>query len=181
MSSTEVIMLLSQARHEKIPRSKNHPAGRRPAPRPAILSTSARHWQYLPSSSRETYKPTLVQGINLYPCCFCEHAVSWSPKEEAVCCDECSIWSCLEMCAKDYSLLQRSNVQWLCCRCQTLNISSFTFRSFEIPPSFYEPIGNENIWITFESVSATFNPLFTRSPKSTDHHMSENRTRRSNN
>jgi hypothetical protein len=75
----------------------------------------------------------------VYPCGFCELAVSWSPNEEAVCCDECSIWyhrSCLEMCTKDYSLLQRSNVQWLCCRCQTLNISSFTFRSFEISQSF---------------------------------------------
>ena len=50
----------------------------------------------------------------VYPCGFCELAVSWSPNEEAVCCDECSIWyhrSCLEMCTKDYSLLQRSNVK----------------------------------------------------------------------
>ena len=48
-----------------------------------------------------------------YPCGFCELAVSWS---------------CLEMCTKDYSLLQRSNVQGLWCRCQTRNTSSFTLR-----------------------------------------------------
>ena len=83
------------------------------------------------------------------------------------------------MCTKDYSLLQRSNVQWLCCRCQTLNIPNFTFRSFEISPTFYEPIANENI--TLESLSPTFNLLFTSSPKSTDRHMSENPARRSNN
>ena len=94
----------------------------------------------------------------VYQCGFCELAVSWSPSEEGVCCDVCSIWyhrSCFEMCTKDYSLLQRSNVQWLYCRCQTINISSFTFRSIEISPRFYEPITNENI--TPETLSPTFN------------------------
>ena len=46
----------------------------------------------------------------VYPCGFCELAVSWSPNEEAVRCDECSIWyhrSCLEMCTKDYNTCQR--------------------------------------------------------------------------
>lgn len=74
-------------------------------------------------------------------------AITWSPTEQAVCCDECSMWyqgSCLEMCAKGYSLLQHSNVQWVCCRCHTLNVSSFTFRSIKMSPSFHAPIANEN-------------------------------------
>ena len=72
----------------------------------------------------------------------------------------------------DYSLLQHSNVQWLCCRCQTL-----TFRSFKTSPSFYEPVANENI--TPESLSPTFNPLFTSSPKS-HHQTTDNPAERSN-
>ena len=31
-----------------------------------LVQKVIRHWPYLPSSSRETYKPTPVQGINLY-------------------------------------------------------------------------------------------------------------------
>ena len=63
------------------------------------------------------------------------------------------------------------NAQCLCCRCQTMSISSFTFQSFEISPSFYEPMANEDI--TLESLSPTFNPLFTGSHKSTDQHVRE--------
>ncbi|KAL8612698.1 hypothetical protein ACOMHN_025349 [Nucella lapillus] len=100
------------------------------------------------------------------PCGFCELAVSNLPTTEAVCCDECSIWyhrSCLKMCSKDYSVLQRSNVQWLCCRCESMNVSSFTFYDLEVTQNFYEPIADESL--TSEILSPTFHPLFTSTPR----------------
>ena len=75
---------------------------------------------------------------------FGETAVSWS--DEGVCCDECDLWhhrSCTEMCIKDYSLINRSSVQWYCFNLfkrETLNVSSFTFHSYEINPSYYDLI-----------------------------------------
>ena len=29
------------------------------------------------------------------------------------------MWSCIELCSADYDLLQRPNVQWLCCKCES--------------------------------------------------------------
>ncbi|CAC5376108.1 unnamed protein product [Mytilus coruscus] len=54
---------------------------------------------------------------SIYQCGLCEHPVTWNC--EGVCCDDCNIWhhkSCIELCSTDYDLLQRSNVQWLCCK-----------------------------------------------------------------
>ena len=86
------------------------------------------------------------------------------------------------MCTKEYSVLQRSLVQWVSCRCQTLKLI-YQASPYEALKSYQiftnHAIANENI--TLESLSPTFNPLFTSSPKSTDQHMSENPTRRSNN
>ena len=65
---------------------------------------------------------------SIYPCGMCERKVSWS--DEGVACDQCDVWyhrSCMDLCSKDYSLLSRSKEQWLCCRCDTINVSSFTF------------------------------------------------------
>eukprot|EP00745_Piridium_sociabile_P040062 TRINITY_DN76314_c0_g1_i2.p1 TRINITY_DN76314_c0_g1~~TRINITY_DN76314_c0_g1_i2.p1 ORF type:complete len:1167 (+),score=240.29 TRINITY_DN76314_c0_g1_i2:25-3525(+) len=105
------------------------------------------------------------RAASTYPCGFCDQHVGWSVR--AVCCDECSIWyhlSCLEMCTRDYSVLQRSNVSWQCCKCDTMNIHSFTFRSFEISSNYYDPIADESL--TSEVVSPTFKPMFTSSPRS---------------
>jgi hypothetical protein len=47
----------------------------------------------------------------------------------------------VELCTQDYELLERSNVQWLCCKCESINVSTFTFRSYELELSnIYEPI-----------------------------------------
>ena len=63
----------------------------------------------------------------VYPCGFCDRAVASCV--DCVCCDECSVWyhrSCLEMCSDDFSLVQRNSVQWLCCKCESMNVDSFT-------------------------------------------------------
>jgi PHP family Zn ribbon phosphoesterase len=61
-----------------------------------------------------------------------------------------SIWhhkSCIELCTQDYELLERSNVQWLCCKCESINVSTFTFRSYEL----------ELTNIALESIPSVFN------------------------
>ena len=58
---------------------------------------------------------------SILPCGMCEIPVTWS--NEGVCCDCCSVWrhkSCIELCTTYYELLQRSNVQWMCCKCDSL-------------------------------------------------------------
>jgi hypothetical protein len=102
-------------------------------------------------------------NASIYPCGLCDVPVTWNC--EGVGCDGCSIWchkSCVELCSEDYSLLNRSNVQWLCCRCDSINCNSFTFRSFEIEPSYYSPL----LDVTVDSISSlpVFSPLKTSSP-----------------
>lgn len=128
---------------------------------------------------------------NIFPCGFCSLAVDGctSPMR----CDECRIWyhrSCLETglggsgfgpsssgsgagsssgssssgSGSGSSSLHRSNVAWICCRCNSTNVDSFTFRSYEISPSYYEPISDGSI--DSEIPSPTFDPLFTSSPQS---------------
>lgn len=81
------------------------------------------------------------------PCGLCERPVTWSC--EGVCCDDCSIWhhrSCIELCTYDYELLQRSNVQWMCCKCESKNVDSFTYHSFELYTSnMFSPLSRSNI------------------------------------
>ena len=63
-----------------------------------------------------------------YPCGYCEAPVTWD-HQRAICCDECSIWyhsNCLEMTDARINLLQRSDVSWICCKCNTQNVDSFT-------------------------------------------------------
>ena len=71
-----------------------------------------------------------------------------------------SIWfhkTCIDMCSKDFDILNRSNVNWLCCKCDSLNCNSFTFHSYELECSnYYHPIADMSI----DSVS----PLKTSSP-----------------
>jgi hypothetical protein len=52
--------------------------------------------------------------------------------------------SCIAVwCTQDYELVERSNVQWLCCKCESINVSTFTFRSYEWELSIiYEPISD---------------------------------------
>ena len=53
---------------------------------------------------------------------------------------------------------------WYCLKCETLNVWSFTFRSCEINPSYYDPISEVNL--SGDSLNGQFNPLQTSSPVS---------------
>ena len=100
-----------------------------------------------------------------FPCAFCDKPVNWS--DLGVCCDGCSMWhhkSCIGMCTKDFSLLNRSNVQWKCCICDYINLSSFTFHSYSIgQDSYYHPISDESI-NNSSSTSTNFSPLKASTP-----------------
>ena len=66
-------------------------------------------------------------------CGICDFPVTWS--QEQVACDSCELWhhtSCISLCSEDINLLERSNVVWKCCKCDSLNCDSFTFHSFEL-------------------------------------------------
>ncbi|KAL3876600.1 hypothetical protein ACJMK2_034425 [Sinanodonta woodiana] len=102
---------------------------------------------------------------SIFPCGLCEIPVTWNC--QGVCCDACNIWhhkSCIELCTQDYELLNRPNVQWLCCKCESINVNTFTFRSYEIESSnIYDAI--TNLDLTLDSIKYAFSPLRT-SPKS---------------
>ena len=103
------------------------------------------------------------KNASVYPCGLCEHPVSWNC--HAVCCDGCDVWhhkSCIELCSADFELLQRSHVQWMCCKCDSINVDSFTFHSYDLDPNYYSPIQDQNI--TLESVGSVFSPLKASSP-----------------
>ena len=89
----------------------------------------------------------------------------------------CSVWhhkSCIELCTTDYELLQRSNVQWMCCKCDSLNVSSFTYHSYEIENvSYYEPLNTTESFL--DSFTSQFSPLKTSSPKSAQNNSKSHR------
>ena len=68
-------------------------------------------------------------------------------------------------CTYDYELLERSNVQWLCCKCESINVTTFTFRSYELHLSnIYEPLSYVDS--SMDSIRTdVFSPLKTSSPK----------------
>lgn len=100
----------------------------------------------------------------IYPCGVCETAVTW--QHRAVCCDQCDIWfhtDCTEICNTWYDHLQRSNVSWLCCRCDGLNVDYFTFHIFELETSnIYSPIACDQ---SLGSVNSQFSPRVFSTPK----------------
>ena len=104
-----------------------------------------------------------------WPCRICEYPVTWS--QEGVACDSCELWhhkSCISLCSEDFNLLERSNVVWKCCKCDSLNCDSFTFHSFELQISnTYFPLSQLNNESTLDSFHSKhgFSPLHTSSPK----------------
>ena len=99
---------------------------------------------------------------DIWPCGLCQLPVTWT--EAGVACDECSVWhhmSCISLCTKDREDLERSSVQWLCCKCDNINCDSFTFRSYETQTSnFFEPLSCLD-----STLDSVFSPLHTSSPK----------------
>lgn len=116
----------------------------------------------------ETNPGPRCKQATVFPCGLCEISVTWTC--EGVCCDGCNIWhhkSCIELCTEDYELLQRSNVQWICCKCESINVTSFTYHTYELDSSnYYEPLTYpESLMDSFTSTTA-FSPIKTSSPKS---------------
>ena len=129
---------------------------------------------------------------SVYPCGVCEDPVTW--KCRGIACDNCSVWyhgSCMELCTNDFTFLDKSNIQWLCHKCDSVNCDTFTFRSFSlICSNFYTPIADPNV--TLESVNSVFSPLKTSSPNnpikthskrhsSSYHHVSSSKSPRPHN
>ncbi|CAC5356351.1 unnamed protein product [Mytilus coruscus] len=121
-------------------------AGRRPVTQP-IKANAKQHLVILlillGGDIEQNPGPREIQQ-SVYPCGLCDHPVTW--KCESVYCDDCDIWhhrSCVELCTADYELLERSNVQLLCCKCDSINVSSFTFHNYELNSSnYYEPLSH---------------------------------------
>ena len=108
----------------------------------------------------------VTQKATVWPCGVCQYPVNW--EQEGVACDGCSLWhhrSCLSMCSNDYRDLEGTNVVWLCCKCDSINCDSFTFRSYELQTSnSFHPL--TEIDSSIDSVhSSVFSPLHTSSPK----------------
>ena len=101
----------------------------------------------------------------VYPCGCCERPVTWEHKR-AICCDECSIWyhsECIEHSANNFELLQHSNVSWICCKCETQNIDSFTYHSYELELSnSFTILSNLS---SIPSIDSSFSPKAFSSPR----------------
>ena len=112
---------------------------------------------------------------SIFPCGMCEIPVTLS--NEGACCDCCSMWhhkSCIELCTTDYELLQRSNVQWMCWNCDSLNVSSFTYHLHKIENiSYYEPLNTTESFL--DSLTSQFSTLKTSSPKSAQNNSKSHR------
>jgi hypothetical protein len=93
-----------------------------------------------------------------YPCGYCEAPVTWD-HQRAICCDECSIWyhsNCLET---RLNLLQWSDVLRICCKCNTKNVDSFTYHSYEFEISNrFSVIHNESALSSIPSIDSSFSP-----------------------
>ncbi len=112
--------------------------------------------------------PGPTSTAHVYPCGLCERPVTCD-HYDGLCCDGCDIWhhrSCIELCSADYDMLvKHSHVQWLCCKCDSVNITSFTYRSFELTTSnpFY-PLTQLDSSVDSFTSNSTFSPLHTSSP-----------------
>ena len=98
----------------------------------------------------------------MFPCGIWEQPVTWCCA--GVACDDCKIWyheTCTDMCFKYFEVLNRSNVNWLCCKCDRINCNSFTFHSYELECSNYYSLIAD---ISIDSLSSAFSPLKTSNP-----------------
>ena len=70
---------------------------------------------------------------SIHPCGCCE-LPAICDHQRAVCCDNCKLWypsECIELISSKINVLQFSNVSWICCHCESLNVYSFTYHSYE--------------------------------------------------
>ena len=69
----------------------------------------------------------------IYSCACCELPVTWY-HQRAACCDNCNLWyhsEYIELSSNKIIVLQFSNIYWICCHCESLNVDSFTYHSYE--------------------------------------------------
>ena len=105
---------------------------------------------------------------SVYPCGICETEVTWQCK--GICCDNCNIWfhhSCANLDSLEYLLLGRSNTQWKCPRCDSINVDSFTYNSLEISCyNSFAPLAQDGYRSSLDSISSEpFTPTHTSSPQ----------------
>ena len=65
-----------------------------------------------------------------YPCGLCDRDVQCT---DCIAWDDCSIWyhrSCTELFTTDFEVLQRSSVQWMCPKCNSINCDTFPAEAF---------------------------------------------------
>ena len=110
-------------------------------------------------------------GPTTYPCGFCDKPVTWE-HQRAICCDTCDVWyhsHCLECTNTDITLLQNTNVSWICCKCNTPNVDSFSFHSYDLESfnlfSVLNATENTSCFPIQSSLDSTFSPIKHSSPK----------------
>ena len=102
---------------------------------------------------------------SVYPCGFCELKVGWSTL--ALCCDNCDVWyhkDCLSLSNTRYSLLGKSNVSWICLKCTSMNVDSFTYHSHCLDLTNTFNILNRPEISTIDTPCSDFAPTFFSSP-----------------
>ena len=70
---------------------------------------------------------------SIYPYGSCELPVTLD-HQRAVFCDNCKLWyhsECIELSSSKINVQQFSNISWICCHCESLNVDSFTYHSYE--------------------------------------------------
>ena len=70
---------------------------------------------------------------SIYYCGCCELPVIWD-HQRAVCCDNCKLWyhsECIELNSSKMNVLQFSNISRICCHCESQNVNSFAYHSYE--------------------------------------------------
>ena len=105
------------------------------------------------------------RNASVYPCGLCQQNV----KTNAVACDECSVWfhkTCMELNSHDLELLQRSHVQWICFKCDSMNCDSFTFTSFTCSSNMFGPLSEPEDYSLGSLHSGTsFSPIKASTPR----------------
>ncbi|XP_053380040.1 uncharacterized protein LOC128548699 [Mercenaria mercenaria] len=85
-----------------------------------------------------------------------------------MCCNECSVWhnkSCEDIDTKEYEYLEHSSVVWHFCICDSVNIDSFTFNSYELKTSnIFFPLSENETTIDSLIFNEPFTPLHSSSP-----------------
>ena len=102
-------------------------------------------------------------GPSTHPCGFCNRAVTWE-NQRAICCDNCSIWyhsDCYG--GSDISELQKSNVSWVCIKCDTPNLDSFSYHSYDLESVNRFSVLSHNSSLA-SSLDSSFSPKKCSSP-----------------